>query len=74
MQGVTSPLHHLARCAWQPQRTERVLKLMLKHGINVNVLNGQKETPLFHAAMKGQAETARLLLELGRARRIARAC
>jgi ankyrin repeat protein len=38
---------------------------MLKNGININVLNSQKETPLFHAAMKGQAEVARLLLELG---------
>jgi len=65
MGGVTTPLHYVVRHRWVPGMTGSVIGSMLKKGININVLNEQKETPLFQSCMKGQAKVARFLLENG---------
>jgi ankyrin repeat protein len=46
------------------------IRFLVAHGANVNAANLTGFTPLHHAAENGQAEAAKVLLELGADRRV----
>lgn len=59
-ENKTTPLSEAA-CAGQLE----VVKLLVKHGANINLVNSQTRTPLWRAAFMDKRETAEYLLSMG---------
>lgn len=59
-ENKTTPLSEAA-CAGQTE----IVKLLVQHGANINLVNSQNRTPLWRAAFMNKLETAEYLLSVG---------
>ena len=63
--GRTNILVLATKVRTTPAKSLKMVKLMLEHGLDVDSLTAEGETPLWGAAKNGNLDVARLLLEYG---------